>query len=101
IKMSKTNSNISQASEKLEKTAVKIIMNEIEKKGYVYEKDVISKVAKARRLKINDTKKKFQKIRVDIYNKYDLNTCRLTKKLYNQLEIKEKYSSKNVIYKVN
>ncbi|EMF0259675.1 hypothetical protein KWN52_002711, partial [Enterococcus hirae] len=101
IKMSKTNSNISQASEKLEKTAVKIIMNEIEEKGYVYEKDVISKLAKARRLKINDTKKKFQKIRVDIYNKYDLNTCRLTKELYNQLEIKEKYSSKNVIYKVN
>ncbi|EHU9665965.1 hypothetical protein [Enterococcus thailandicus] len=101
IKMSKTNSNISQASEKLEKTAVKIIMNEIEKKGYVYEKDVISKLAKARRLKINDTKKKFQKIRVDIYNKYDLNTCRLTKELYNQLGIKEKYSSKNVIYKVN
>lgn len=100
IKMSKTNSNISQASEKLEKTAVKIIMNEIEKKGYVYEKDVISKVAKARRLKINDTKKKFQKIRVDIYNKYDLNTCRLTKELYNQLGIKEKYSSKNIIYKV-
>lgn len=32
IKMSKTNSNISQASEKLENTAVKIIMNEIEKK---------------------------------------------------------------------
>ena len=101
IKMSKTNSNISQASEKLEKTAVKIIMNEIEKKGYVYEKDVISKVAKARRLKINDTKKKFQKIRVDIYNKYGLNTCRLTKELYNQLGIKEKYSSKNIIYKVN
>lgn len=69
--------------------------------NYVYEKDVISKVAKARRLKINDTKKKFQKIRVDIYNKYDLNTCRLTKELYNQLEIKEKYSSKNVIYKLN
>ncbi|MDT2481117.1 hypothetical protein P7D59_19535 [Enterococcus avium] len=101
IKMSRTDNNLSQASEKLEKSAVSIIMKEIEEKGYVYEKDVISKLAKARRLKINDTKKKFQKIRVDIYNKYDLNTCRLTKELYNQLGIKEKYSSKNVIYKEN
>lgn len=101
IKMSKTNSNISQASEKLEKSAVSIIMKEIEEKGYVYEKDVISKLAKARRLKIRDTAERFKKLRADIYNKYGLNTCRLTKELYNQLGIKEKYSSKNVIYKVN
>lgn len=99
IKMSKTNSNISQASEKLEKTAVKIIMNEIEKKGYVYEKDVISKLAKARRLKINDTKRKFQKIRVDVYNKYDLERERLTKELYQKFNIEESYTSKVVIYK--
>lgn len=99
IKMSKTNNNISQASEKLEKTAVKIIMNEIEKKGYVYEKDVISKLAKARRLKINDTKRKFQKIRVDVYNKYDLERERLTKELYQKFNIQESYTSKVVIYK--
>lgn len=101
IKMSKTNSNISQASEKLEKSAVSIIMREIEEKGYVYERDVISKLAKARRLKVRDTTERFKKLRADIYNKYGLNTCRLTKELYNQLGIKEKYSSKNVIYKVN
>ncbi|EPH70522.1 hypothetical protein D930_00394 [Enterococcus faecalis KI-6-1-110608-1] len=101
IKMSKTDNNLSQASEKLEKSAVSIIMGEIEEKGYVYEKDVISKVAKARRLKVRDTAERFKKLRADIYNKYGLNTCRLTKELYNQLEIKEKYSSKNVIYKVN
>ena len=41
IKMSKTDNNLSQASEKLEKSAVSIIMREIEEKGYVYEKDVI------------------------------------------------------------
>lgn len=101
IKMSKTDNNLSQASEKLEKSAVSIIMREIEEKGYVYEKDVISKVAKARRLKVRDTAERFKKLRADIYNKYGLNTCRLTKELYNQLEINEKYSSKNVIYKVN
>ncbi|MBK4838671.1 hypothetical protein [Enterococcus faecium] len=101
IKMSKTDSNLSQASEKLEKASVRIIMNEIEEKGYVYEKDVISKLAKARRLKVRDTAERFKKLRADIYNKYGLKTCRLTKELYNQLEIKEKYSSKNVIYKVN
>lgn len=101
IKMSKTDNNLSQASEKLEKSAVSIIMGEIEEKGYIYEKDVISKVAKARRLKVRDTAERFKKLRADIYNKYGLNTCRLTKELYNQLEIKEKYSSKNVIYKVN
>lgn len=101
IKMSKTDSNLSQASEKLEKASVRIIMNEIEEKGYVYEKDVISKLAKVRRLKVRDTSERFKKLRADIYNKYGLNTCRLTKELYNQLEIKEKYSSKNVIYKVN
>lgn len=101
IKMSKADSNLSQASEKLEKASVRIIMNEIEEKGYVYEKDVISKLAKARRLKVRDTAERFKKLRADIYNKYGLNTCRLTKELYNQLGIKEKYSSKNVIYKVN
>lgn len=101
IKMSKTDSNLSQASEKLEKASVRIIMNEIKEKGYVYEKDVISKLAKARRLKVRDTAERFKKLRADIYNKYGLNTCRLTKELYNQLEIKEKYSSKNIIYKVN
>lgn len=101
IKMSKADSNLSQASEKLEKASVRIIMNEIEEKGYVYEKDVISKLAKARRLKVRDTAERFKKLRADIYNKYGLKTCRLTKELYNQLGIKEKYSSKNVIYKVN
>ncbi|WGG85182.1 hypothetical protein [Enterococcus faecalis] len=99
IKMSKTNSNLSQASEKLEKASVRIIMNEIEEKGYVYEKDVISKLAKARRLKINDTKRKFQKIRVDVYNKYDLERERLTKELYQKFNIEESYTSKVVIYK--
>lgn len=73
-------------------------MNEIEK-GYVYEKDVISKLAKARRLKINDTKRKFQKIRVDVYNKYDLERERLTKELYQKFNIQESYTSKVVIYK--
>ena len=77
IKMSKADNNLSQASEKLEKSAVSIIMREIEEKGYVYEKDVISKVAKARRLKVRDTAERFKKLRADIYNKYDLNTCRL------------------------
>ncbi|MEO2553542.1 MULTISPECIES: hypothetical protein [Enterococcus] len=99
--MSKTDINLSQASEKLEKSAVSIIMREIEEKGYVYEKDVISKVDKARRLKVRDNTERFKKLRADIYNKYGLNTCRLNKELYNQLGIKEKYSSKNVIYKLS
>lgn len=99
--MSKTDNNLSQASEKLEKSAVSIIMRESEEKGYVYEKDVISKVDKARRLKVRDNTERFKKLRADIYNKYGLNTCRLNKELYNQLGINEKYSSKNVIYKLS
>lgn len=54
--MSKSDSNLSQASEKLEKSVVSIIMKEIEEKGYVYEKDVISKSDKSSRLKVRDTK---------------------------------------------
>ena len=73
-------------------------MKEIDAKGYVYEKEVISKLAKARRLKVRDTKSKYQKIRADVYNKYGLSCSRLTKELYNQLCIEEKYTSRNIIY---
>lgn len=98
IKMSENDSNLTKASVMLEKTALKIIMKEIDAKGYVYEKEVISKLAKARRLKVRDTKSKYQKIRADVYNKYGLSCSRLTKELYNQLCIEEKYTSRNIIY---
>lgn len=46
-----------------------------------------------------DTKKRFEKIRADIYNKYDISRERLTKDLYRDLGIVEKYSPKVILFR--
>ncbi|BDG69660.1 hypothetical protein FG877_00220 [Enterococcus casseliflavus] len=99
VSMSKRDRNLTKASVALEKSAVKILMTQIEEQGYMYESDLISKLARVRKTKKSITQNNFQKIRADIYNIYGIKRERLTKELYYELGIKEKYSSKVVLYK--
>lgn len=99
ITMSKQNKNLPKSSIALEKAAVKILVTELETKGYVFESELISKLAKNRRMKVMDTKKRYEKIRADIYNKYDINRERLTKDLYRDLGVVEKYSPKVILFR--
>lgn len=99
ITMSKQDKNLPKSSVALEKAAVKILVTELETKGYIFESELISKLAKNRRMKLMDTKKRFEKIRADIYNKYDISRERLTKDLYRDLGIVEKYSPKVILFR--
>lgn len=99
VSMSKRDRNLTKASVALEKSAVKILMTQIEEQGDMYESDLISKLARVRKTKKSITQNNFQKIRADIYNNYGIKRERLTKELYYELSIKEKYSSKVVLYK--
>lgn len=99
VSMSKRDRNLTKASVALEKSAVKILMTQIEEQGYMYESNLISKLARVRKTKKSITQNNFQKIRADIYNNYGIKRERLTKELYYELGIKEKYSSKVVLYK--
>ncbi|MFP7291639.1 hypothetical protein [Enterococcus hirae] len=99
ITMSKQNKNLPKSSIALEKAAVKILVIELETKGYVFESELISKLAKNRRMKAMDTKKRYEKIRADIYNKYDISRERLTKDLYRDLGVVEKYSPKVILFR--
>lgn len=99
VSMSKRDRNLTKASVALEKSAVKILMTQIEEQGYMYESDLISKLARVRKTKKSITQNNFQKIRADIYNNYGIKRERLTKELYYELEMKEKYSPKVVLYK--
>jgi len=99
ITMSKQNKNLPKSSIALEKAAVKILVTELETKGYVFESELISKLAKNRRMKVMDTKKRYEKIRADIYNKYDISRERLTKDLYRDLSVVEKYSPKVILFR--
>ncbi|MEG7619560.1 hypothetical protein, partial [Enterococcus faecalis] len=60
ITMSKQNKNLPKSSVALEKAAVKILVTELETKGYIFESELISKLAKNRRMKLMDTKKKIR-----------------------------------------
>lgn len=99
VSMSKRDRNLTKASVALEKSAVKILMTQIEEQRYMYESNLISKLARVRKTKKSITQNNFQKIRADIYNNYGIKRERLTKELYYELGIKEKYSSKVVLYK--
>lgn len=99
VSMSKRDRNLTKASVALEKSAVKILMPQIEEQGYMYESDLISKLARVRKTKKSITQNNFQKIRADIYNNYGIKRERLTKELHYKLGMKENYSSKVVLYK--
>lgn len=99
IKMSKQDSNLTNKSIQLEKSIVKIINNEIELNGYIFEKDLISKLARAKNKKIETIRHNYNKIRADVLNKYMFKREKTTKSLYLELGIKQEYSPKIVIFK--
>lgn len=99
IKMSKTDTNLTKKSVNLEKKAVKIIMEELETKGYVFEEEIIKKISRSMRKPKPTIYSSFTKIRSDIYLKYGLSRKKLTKDLYQELKVDIKYSPKIVIYR--
>ena len=101
VKMSSKDRNLTKASVSLENSMVKLMMSEIEKNGYVFEADLISKLAKKRNVKQNVIQTNIRKIRADVYFKYGIKRERLSKEMYLELNIKSKYSSKVVLYKID
>lgn len=99
IKMSRKDNNLTNKSIQLEKTALRLIRNELDSKGYVFESKLISSLARNKNCKIATIKPKYAKIRSDIINKYGLERKRMTKELHKQLRVRENYSSCIIIYK--
>ena len=100
ITMSSKDKNLTKSSISFEKSMVKIMMNEINNKGYLFESDLISKLAKKRNVKQNVIQNILRKVRADVYSKYGIKRERLSKELYSNLDIKGKYSPKIVLYKI-
>ena len=99
VKMSSRDTNLTSKSIALEKSAVKIINKALEDKGYIYESELVYKLAKNRKSKVSTIKPQYQKIRTDIISNYDLNRTKLTKELYSKLKITDKYSPKIIIFR--
>ncbi|ATF71501.1 hypothetical protein [Enterococcus sp. FDAARGOS_375] len=98
IKMSKKDSNLPKENVEFEDKVTKILFRELKKQGYVFEVDLIELIAK--KLKINKAtaRDKYNKVRADMINKYDLVRHRNNIETNNLLEIKGKFSSKVIIY---
>ena len=99
VKMSSRDTNLTSKSIALEKSAVKIINKALEDRGYIYESELLYKLAKNRKSKVSTIKPQYQKIRTDIISNYDLNRTKLTKELYSKLKITDKYSPKIIIFR--
>ena len=100
ITMSTKDKNLTKSSISFENSMVKVMMNEINTKGYLFESDLISKLAKKRNVKQNVIQNNLRKVRADVYNKYGIKRERLSKELYYNLDIKGKYSPKIILYKI-
>ncbi|MBO6359670.1 hypothetical protein EY693_16975 [Enterococcus casseliflavus] len=100
IKMSRKDNNLTNVSIQLEKSIVKIIMNELDAKGYIYEQELISKLAKNKKKKISSIRPIYNKVRADIFNKYSMKRVRLTKDIHKSLGIPDTFKSKIVIYRL-
>jgi hypothetical protein len=98
IKMSKKDSNLPRGNVEFEDKVIKILFRELKKHGYVFEADLIELIAN--KLKINKAtaRDKYNKVRADMINKYDLIRHRNNIETNNLLEIKGKFSSKVIIY---
>ncbi len=99
IKMSRQDTNLTNKSIQLEKSIVKILMKELEYKGYMFEKELISKLARNKKQKIASIRPQYNKVIADIINKYSLKRTKLTKGLHQELGVTEQYSSKVIFYK--
>lgn len=98
IKMSNKDSNLPKENVEFEDKVTKILFRELKKQGYVFEADLIELIAN--KLKINKAtaRDKYNKVRADMMNKYDLIRHRNNIETNNLLEIKGKFSSKVIIY---
>lgn len=98
IKMSKKDSNLPKENVEFEDKVIKILFRELKKQGYIFEADLIELIAN--KLKINKAtaRDKYNKVRADMINKYDLVRHRNNIETNNLLEIKGKFSSKVIIY---
>lgn len=98
VKMSNDNNNLTSNQENFEKTASLIILDGIKKKGYIFESEVVEALAKKRNITTIGVRKKYVKVRNDIYNKYALNAVRCTKEIHANLSIQSDFTPKTVIY---
>ena len=98
VKMSSKDKNLTKSSLSFEKSMVKLLISEIEKNGYIFESELVSKLAKKRNVKQNVIQNNLRKIRADVYSKYGIERERLSKELYYELKIKGIYSTKVVLY---
>lgn len=99
VKMSSKDDNLTSKSINLENSIIKIIQKELDSKGYIFESDLISILARNRRIKVDTIKDRYSKTRVDLFMKYDLCRERMTKKIFEELKVTGKYSPKMIIYK--
>lgn len=99
IPMSQTDLNLTKISTSLEKLFIREIMEHIQSKGYIFEKDLIAICARKRNMRQNNVKSYFDKSRAEIMANYDLERRRLTKELYERLNVACEYSPRNIIYK--
>ncbi|MDT2795532.1 hypothetical protein P7H53_12360 [Enterococcus thailandicus] len=98
IKMSKKDSNLPKGNVEFEDKVTKILFRELKKQGYVFEADLIELIAKKLKISQSTARDKYNKVRADMMNKYDLIRHRNNIETNNLLEIKGKFSSKIIIY---
>ena len=87
--------NLSNKSLKIEQLAIKYIMKEIKRKGFVFEASIIRYLYKQG---FPDAEYKYKQMIGDIINKYNLNRARLSKSLKEELNINNVKSTKTIIY---
>ena len=98
IKMSKKDSNLPKGNVEFEDKVTKILFRELKKQGYVFEADLIELIAKKLKISQSTARDKYNKVRADMMNKYDLIRHRNNIETNNLLEIKGMFSSKVIIY---
>lgn len=98
IKMSKKDSNLPKGNVEFEDKVTKILFRELKKQGYAFEADLIELIAKKLKISQSTARDKYNKVRADMMNKYDLIRHRNNIETNNLLEIKGMFSSKVIIY---
>ncbi|MEQ2561309.1 hypothetical protein, partial [Sutterella wadsworthensis] len=96
IKMSNDDPNLTKKQSKFEKIVVKSLFDEINTKGYCFEKDLIRIVGKKSKLKQATVRTQLNKLKPELLNKYSLSCCRISKEQHKKLDIKEEFVSKNI-----
>ena len=96
IKMSNDDPNLTKKQSKFEKIVVKSLFDEINTKGYCFEKDLIRIVGKKSKLKQATVRTQLNKLKPELLNKYSLSCYRISKEQHKKLDIKEEFVSKNI-----